>query len=476
MPADGLDPALARAIADAALEQAPRLGCQHAQVRVERIRSQVVRLRDGELERRPTTSSSASGCGWCTTVPSASPPPSHSIPQMRRSWSASAAEAASLSSTAVLERVELADEPSHGEVEWTSPHRIDPTTVAAGRQGGPARGLERAAPRQPGVDHVAASVLAVAEDKHYADLSGTVRHQRRVRVHPQVEAVAIGEDGRLRDDADPGPAGRPGLGVPRGGRLGLGRRAGGDCPTCWRRSSRPPRSRPAATTWSSIRPTCGSPSTSRSATPPSSTVPSATRRPTPAPPSPRPTSSDPPLRLDLMHVTGDRTTPHGLATVAIDDEGVAAQTFDLVREGMLVGYQLDRSIAAADRDRARPTAAPSPTRRCTSPSSGWPTSRCARRPARARAPRSSSAASSDGIYIVGDKSWSIDMQRYNFQFTGQRFFRIQGGRLAGQLRDVAYQATTTEFWGALEASAGGPPTCSAAPSTAARASPARSHR
>ena len=63
----------------------------------------------------------------------------------------------------------------------------------------------------------------------------------------------------------------------------------------------------------------------------------------------------------------------------------------------------------------------------------------------------------DGLYIVGDKSWSIDMQRYNFQFTGQRFFRIRNGRLEGQVRDVAYQATTTDFWGAMEA-VGGPST------------------
>jgi TldD protein len=61
----------------------------------------------------------------------------------------------------------------------------------------------------------------------------------------------------------------------------------------------------------------------------------------------------------------------------------------------------------------------------------------------------------DGIYVVGDKSWSIDMQRYNFQFTGQRFYRIEHGRLAGQLRDVAYQATTTEFWGSMRG-IGGP--------------------
>jgi TldD protein len=62
-----------------------------------------------------------------------------------------------------------------------------------------------------------------------------------------------------------------------------------------------------------------------------------------------------------------------------------------------------------------------------------------------------------GIYIVGDKSWSIDMQRYNFQFTGQRFYRIESGRLAGQLKDVAYQASTPRFWGALTA-VGGPQT------------------
>jgi TldD protein len=62
-----------------------------------------------------------------------------------------------------------------------------------------------------------------------------------------------------------------------------------------------------------------------------------------------------------------------------------------------------------------------------------------------------------GIYVVGDKSWSIDMQRYNFQFTGQRFFLIENGKLAGQLRDVAYQSNTLDFWNSMEA-VGGPST------------------
>ena len=89
-----------------------------------------------------------------------------------------------------------------------------------------------------------------------------------------------------------------------------------------------------------------------------------------------------------MHVTGDRTTEHGLATVAIDDEGVAAQSFDLVRDGVLVGYQLDRAIAAASRPgplqrlRLRRLAPPRPH-----PADGQRLAAAGRR-ARARPPRS----------------------------------------------------------------------------------------
>ena len=54
-----------------------------------------------------------------------------------------------------------------------------------------------------------------------------------------------------------------------------------------------------------------------------------------------------------MNVTGDRNTEHGLSTVGWDDEGVAAQRWDIVKDGTLVGYQLDRRIAArVGRDRS----------------------------------------------------------------------------------------------------------------------------
>jgi TldD protein len=153
---------------------------------------------------------------------------------------------------------------------------------------------------------------------------------------------------------------------------------------------------------------------------------------------------------DLMNVTADRTVEHGLSTVGWDDEGVAAQQWDLVRDGVLVDYQLDRQMAGKDHRSNGCAYADSaehvPIQRMPNvslmPAADGPDTRAL------------IESVSDGIYIVGDKSWSIDMQRFNFQFTGQRFYRIRNGVLAGQLRDVAYQANTIEFWNSLVALGG----------------------
>ncbi|GAA3307146.1 hypothetical protein GCM10020295_65240 [Streptomyces cinereospinus] len=80
-----------------------------------------------------------------------------------------------------------------------------------------------------------------------------------------------------------------------------------------------------------------------------------------------------------------------------------------------------------------------------------------------------------GIYVVGDRSWSIDMQRYNFQFTGQRAYAIRNGRLDGQVRDFAYQGVTPQFWGSLEA-VGGPPDLRARRGFQLRKGPTRAGR
>lgn len=157
----------------------------------------------------------------------------------------------------------------------------------------------------------------------------------------------------------------------------------------------------------------------------------------------------------LMHVTGDRTVPYGLATTGWDDEGVAACEWDIVRDGVLVGFQVDRAMAAEF---------------------GMPASNgCAYADSAAHVPiqrmpnvslrpdpngpdlAGLAAGIEDGLLVIGDRSWSIDMQRFNFQFTGQRFHRIVSGRIEGQVRDVAYQSRTPDFWGGLVA-LGGPST------------------
>ena len=151
----------------------------------------------------------------------------------------------------------------------------------------------------------------------------------------------------------------------------------------------------------------------------------------------------------LMNITGDRTIEHGLSTIGFDDEGVQAQEWDIVKDGTLVGYQLDRRIAArVGQNRSNGCAfADSPSH---IPIQRMPNVSLKANP---QGPDLNGLIESvdDGIMIKGDNSWSIDMQRYNFQFTGQQFHRIKNGKIVGQLRNVAYQSITTDFWGSMKA-------------------------
>src|SRR5690606_26507965 len=157
-----------------------------------------------------------------------------------------------------------------------------------------------------------------------------------------------------------------------------------------------------------------------------------------------------------MNVTGDRTAEHGLATIGYDDEGVRAQSFDIVRDGILVGYQLDRRMArlkgfgrsngCAFADSPGHTPIQRMVNVSLQPAPGGPDTDAL------------FAGVERGLFIVGDKSWSIDMQRYKLQFTGQRAYRISHGKLAGQVRDLAYQATSADCWQSMEA-VGGPRAC-----------------
>ena len=150
----------------------------------------------------------------------------------------------------------------------------------------------------------------------------------------------------------------------------------------------------------------------------------------------------------MVNFVADRTQPNGLATVAYDDEGVPGQEWHLVKDGLFVDWQTTRDLAkVVGRDKSYG---------CLHADS-WGSVPFPRMPNVSLQPAKENVTMDDlvggvdkGILIFGRGSYSIDQQRYNFQFGGQTFWEIKGGKVAGMLRDVAYQARTTDFWGALD--------------------------
>jgi TldD protein len=146
----------------------------------------------------------------------------------------------------------------------------------------------------------------------------------------------------------------------------------------------------------------------------------------------------------LVTLFADKTQPGSLGAVGWDDEGVKTKRWDLVRDGILVDYQKIR-------DQAHILGQTESDGCCYADS--WSSVQFQRMPNVSLAagktpltPQQMIAGVEKGILIVGPGSYSIDQQRYNFQFGGQLFYEIRDGKVTGMLRDVAYQANTQEFW------------------------------
>lgn len=152
----------------------------------------------------------------------------------------------------------------------------------------------------------------------------------------------------------------------------------------------------------------------------------------------------------LMNVTADRSQPSGLATTAFDDDGVrcAGAEFPIITQGVFQNYQMAIGQAALiGRARSNGCAyADSPT---AFPIQRMPNVSLEPNP-QASSLEDLFAGVDGGIYVVGEGSWSIDQQRYNFQFGGQLFYEIRNGERGAMLRDVAYQGRTPDFWNAMD--------------------------
>ncbi|HEX2180417.1 MAG TPA: TldD/PmbA family protein, partial [Actinomycetota bacterium] len=440
-----------RRLGEAALGRAGELGATYADFRFERDKGQAIHARDRSLESMVSTETLAysvrvihkGAWGFASSVTP--------TPEAAARTAATAVEVASALAALNSEPVELASEPAHRGT-YLSRYDIDPFSVADEDKVAFVLGVNEKVLASGKVDHVDFGVSLVLENKYFANLEGTETTQQRVRVHGDFDAVKI--------DARTGA-----FETMRSNSLPQGRgwehfasgfdylAAAEEVPALLEQKMSAPSVEPGrydlvihpSNLWLTIHESIG-----------------------------HATELDRALGYEaayagtsfatldklnnlrygapLMHVTGDRTAEHGLATVGYDDEGVSGQSWDLIRDGVLVGYQLNRQMALKQGFGR--------SNGCAFAESGAHVP-LQRMPNVSLQPGVEDLDLDDlldgvenGIYIVGDKSWSIDMQRYNFQFTGQQFWRIRNGRLDGQLKDVAYQATTTDFWNSMDAVGG----------------------
>lgn len=145
-----------------------------------------------------------------------------------------------------------------------------------------------------------------------------------------------------------------------------------------------------------------------------------------------------------VNILADKLQPGSLGAVGYDDEGVKCGKWDIIKDGILINYQTIRDqahIIGLDHSQGCCYA------------DNWSSVQFQRMPnislQAGKAPLTPSDViknTEKGIYIIGDSSFSIDQQRYNFQFSGQLYYEVRNGKIVGMLNDVAYQSNTQEFW------------------------------
>ena len=151
----------------------------------------------------------------------------------------------------------------------------------------------------------------------------------------------------------------------------------------------------------------------------------------------------------IVNINADATIPGALGTFAYDDEGIPAQRFDIVKDGMFKGYLTSRE---------------------TAPILGQASNGCMRADGWGRLPLirmtninllpgDSSLAEmidgvKDGLYLSTNRSWSIDDKRLNFQFATEIGWEIKNGKLGAVIKNPNYTGLTPEFWNSCDAIAG----------------------
>ena len=351
-------------------------------------------------------------------------------------------------STTVLAPVDI-----FPDADWVTPHSIDPFTIPIEDKAALLLRVNEEALRVNNIRFSSSGILSVKEERLLATTEGSVVRQTLMRINPSINITAISPDGSdfQSRSAVVEPAGR-GYEYVMGLELAANAQgwaeeaamkldAPGVEPGKWDLVLHP------SNLWLTIHENIGHPTELDRALgfeanyagtsfiyPPEDVIGKLKMGP------------------EFLQFEGNRTEFGGCATTGWDDEGVPAEAWPIIKDGIFVDYQTTREQAAwisqhtgIDRSHG------------CSYGQNWESMPFQRMPNVSMLPGEESlseddviAATERGILVEGRGSYSIDQQRYNIQFGGQVFWEIRNGRKYQMLRDVAYVGRTPEFWNSLD--------------------------
>ena len=434
-------------LANLALDLARRMGARYADIRISRYRWHDLNVRDGRLERNEAGANvgfgfrllkdGAWGFAGIETIDETS---------IRAAVKAAIENAAAMHRLG-LPPVILESLPAYQD-NWIMPMRTDPFQVSTQDKVTLLTSITEAA-QKAGANFCSAWLIAVQEEKFFASSIGSRINQSRVRIEPGFTVTAL-------DPASGRFATRSSLAAPRGAgfeyiaSLDLPNEAAQAAPEAREKLMAKP-VEPGVTDlvldptnlWLTIHESIGHSTELDRAlgweadyAGTSFVKPELLGR----------------LKIGspLMNIGADRNQEGGLSTIAYDDDGVrcADNPFMIIKDGVFQNYQMaiGQAHLIGEKQSNGCAYADGPT---SFPIQRMPNISLLPNPEQTRLD-DLIAGVDRGIYIVGNGSWSIDQQRYNFQFGGQLFYEIKNGKRGQMLRDVAYQAQTQNFWSAMD--------------------------
>jgi TldD protein len=451
-PAPGPD-AAERDLALAALDAARSAGAAYADARVIRLLSETIGTRERQITN--VTKGESYGIGVRAFV-GGSWGFAATRDLTRDAVAAAAREAVAIAAAndrVAPSPVRLAPVPKVADGRWMTPHVLDPFSVPIESKAQLLFRINEEALKVKGVRFVTSSASSLKESRLLATTDGSMIQQTFLRVSPDVTVTAVASDNsdsQTRNSAV-APAGRgweyvTGLELPAraagyAGEAVAKLSAPAVEPGQWDLVLHP------SHLWLTIHESIAHPSELDRALGYEANYAGTTFL---APPE----QVLGKLRLgqSLMTFVANRTEPGGLATVGWDDEGIAATSYPIVDKGLFVSYQ------SSTRETVDLVAASSAYKKAPGHAYGqsWASIPFPRMPNVSLQPAARSVSEDEvigstnhGIFIEGDGSYSIDQQRYNFQFGGQTFWEIRNGKKTRLLRDVAYVARTPDFWNSM---------------------------